>query len=69
MAPHGVGPVKGDSHVVCSLLAAALGVVAAVWAVYGAKLVQKFNPNMLKTMFGLLFLYVLTEIHHLFRYA
>lgn len=39
-------------------VAAALGVGAAIGAVYGAKLVAKFNPNTLKTLFGLLFLYV-----------
>lgn len=39
-------------------VAATLGVGAAIGAVYGAKLVQKFNPNVLKTLFGLLFLYV-----------
>ncbi len=39
-------------------VAATLGVGAAIGAVYGAKLLQKFNPNVLKTLFGLLFLYV-----------
>lgn len=39
-------------------VAITLGVGAAIGAVYGAKLVAKFNPNTLKTLFGLLFLYV-----------
>lgn len=51
-------------------VAAALGVGAAIGAVYGAKLVQKFNPNMLKTLFGSSVPVRFTEIHsYLFRYA
>jgi hypothetical protein len=38
--------------------AIALGVGALVGAVYGAKLVAKFKPNVLKALFGMLFLYV-----------
>jgi uncharacterized membrane protein YfcA len=35
-----------------------LGVGASVGAIYGAKLVAKFKPNVLKALFGFLFLYV-----------
>lgn len=35
-----------------------LGFGAIFGAIYGAKLMAKFNPNILKTMFGLLFFYV-----------
>ena len=35
-----------------------LGVGALIGAIYGAKLVAKFKPNVLKALFGLLFLYV-----------
>jgi hypothetical protein len=45
---------------------ATLGVGAAIGAVYGAKLVQKFNPNVLKTLFGILFLYV--SLKYIFIY-
>lgn len=39
-------------------VAIVLGVGALIGAIYGAKLIAKFNPNVLKTLFGLLFLYV-----------
>lgn len=39
-------------------VAVTLGIGALVGAVIGAKLVAKFNPNVLKALFGILFLYV-----------
>ena len=39
-------------------VAITLGIGALVGAIYGAKLVAKFKPNVLKALFGLLFLYV-----------
>lgn len=39
-------------------VAATLGIGAAIGAIFGAKLVAKFNPNVLKALFGVLFLYV-----------
>ena len=39
-------------------VAITLGIGALIGAIYGAKLVAKFKPNALKTLFGLLFLYV-----------
>lgn len=39
-------------------VAIVLGVGALIGAIYGAKLVAKVKPNVLKTLFGLLFLYV-----------
>jgi len=39
-------------------VAITLGIGALVGAIYGAKLVVKFKPNVLKALFGLLFLYV-----------
>ncbi len=39
-------------------VAITLGIGALIGAIYGAKLVAKFKPNVLKTLFGLLFLYV-----------
>ena len=39
-------------------VAATLGIGAAIGAIFGAKLVAKFNPNALKALFGVLFLYV-----------
>jgi len=39
-------------------VAIVLGVGALVGAIFGAKLVAKLNPNVLKTLFGLLFSYV-----------
>ena len=39
-------------------VAVTLGIGALIGAIYGAKLVAKFKPNVLKTLFGLLFLYV-----------
>ena len=39
-------------------VAITLGVGALVGAIYGAKLVAKFKPNLLKALFGILFLYV-----------
>jgi uncharacterized protein len=38
--------------------AAVLGVGALIGAIFGAKLVAKIKPNVLKALFGLLFLYV-----------
>jgi len=38
--------------------AVALGIGALIGAIYGAKLVAKFKPNVLKALFGFLFLYV-----------
>ncbi len=38
--------------------AVALGVGALIGAIFGAKLVAKIKPNVLKALFGLLFLYV-----------
>jgi len=39
-------------------IAVTLGVGALIGATYGAKLVAKFKPNVLKALFGFLFLYV-----------
>jgi uncharacterized membrane protein YfcA len=39
-------------------VAVSLGIGALVGAIYGAKLVAKFKPNLLKALFGFLFLYV-----------
>ena len=39
-------------------VAVTLGVGALIGAIYGAKLVAKFKPNVLKALFGFLFLYV-----------
>jgi hypothetical protein len=39
-------------------VAVVLGIGALVGAIFGAKLVAKFKPNVLKTLFGILFLYV-----------
>jgi hypothetical protein len=39
-------------------VAVTLGVGALIGAIYGAKLVAKFKPNVLKALFGILFLYV-----------
>jgi len=39
-------------------VAVTMGVGALIGALYGAKLVAKFKPNVLKTLFGVLFLYV-----------
>ena len=39
-------------------VAITLGIGALVGAIYGAKLVAKFKPNVLKALFGFLFLYV-----------
>lgn len=39
-------------------VAVTLGIGAVIGAIYGAKLVAKFNPNALKALFGFLFLYV-----------
>jgi hypothetical protein len=39
-------------------VAVTLGIGALVGAIYGAKLVAKFKPNVLKALFGILFLYV-----------
>jgi len=39
-------------------VAITLGIGALIGAIYGAKLVAKFRPNLLKTLFGFLFLYV-----------
>ena len=39
-------------------VAVTLGIGALIGAIYGAKLVARFKPNALKTLFGLLFLYV-----------
>jgi len=38
--------------------AVTLGIGALIGAIYGAKLVAKFKPNVLKALFGFLFLYV-----------
>lgn len=45
-------------HVVNIPVAIALGIGAAIGAIYGAKLVAKFKPATLKVLFGALFLYV-----------
>ena len=39
-------------------VAVTLGIGALVGAIYGAKLVARFKPNVLKALFGFLFLYV-----------
>ena len=39
-------------------VAVTLGVGALVGALFGAKLVARFKPNVLKALFGFLFLYV-----------
>ncbi len=39
-------------------VAVVLGIGALVGAFYGAKLVARFKPHILKVLFGLLFLYV-----------
>jgi len=43
-----------------------LGIGALIGAIYGAKLVAKFKPNVLKALFGLLFLYV--SLKYIFIY-
>jgi uncharacterized membrane protein YfcA len=45
-------------HVVDIPVAITLGVGASIGAIFGAKLVAKIKPNALKTLFGLLFLFV-----------
>ncbi|MGB9791360.1 MAG: sulfite exporter TauE/SafE family protein [Thermacetogeniaceae bacterium] len=45
-------------HVVNIPVAIALGIGAAIGAIYGAKLVARFKPATLKLFFGALFLYV-----------
>ena len=45
-------------HVVNIPVAITLGLGAVIGAIYGAKLVARFKPAALKTLFGLLFLYV-----------
>jgi hypothetical protein len=49
---------KFYQNVVNIPVAVTLGIGALVGAVIGAKLVAKFNPNALKALFGILFLYV-----------
>lgn len=49
---------KFYQNVVNVPVAVTLGIGALVGAVIGAKLVAKFNPNVLKALFGILFLYV-----------
>lgn len=49
---------KFYQNVVNVPVAVTLGIGALVGAVIGAKLVAKFNPNALKALFGILFLYV-----------
>lgn len=39
-------------------VAVTLGIGALIGAIFGAKLVAKFKPNVLKALFGFLFLYV-----------
>ena len=46
--------------------AVALGIGALIGAIYGAKLVAKFKPNVLKALFGLLFIYV--SLKYIFIY-
>ncbi|MEM5782582.1 MAG: sulfite exporter TauE/SafE family protein, partial [Candidatus Aenigmatarchaeota archaeon] len=50
--------IKFFQGVVNIPVAIALGIGALIGAIYGAKLVAKFKPNVLKSLFGLLFLYV-----------
>ena len=47
-------------------VAITLGVGALVGAIYGAKLVARFNSNLLKALFGFLFLYV--SLKYIFLY-
>ena len=47
-------------------VAVTLGVGALVGAIYGAKLVARFNSNLLKALFGFLFLYV--SLKYIFLY-
>jgi uncharacterized membrane protein YfcA len=49
---------KFYQNVVNVPVAVTLGLGALVGAIIGAKLVAKFNPNVLKALFGILFLYV-----------
>ncbi len=49
---------KFYQNVVNVPVAITLGIGALVGAIIGAKLVAKFNPNVLKALFGILFLYV-----------
>lgn len=49
---------KFYQNVVNVPVAVTLGIGALVGAIIGAKLVAKFNPNVLKALFGILFLYV-----------
>lgn len=54
-----VGAVfKIFQNVVDLPVAVVLGIGALVGAIYGAKLVARLKPNLLKTLFGLLFCYV-----------
>ena len=39
-------------------VAVTLGIGALIGAIFGARLVEKFSPHLLKTLFGLLFFYV-----------
>ena len=47
-------------------VAITLGIGALIGAIFGAKLVAKFNPNLLKALFGLLFCYV--SLKYIFLY-
>ncbi|MBN2224929.1 MAG: sulfite exporter TauE/SafE family protein [Deltaproteobacteria bacterium] len=47
-------------------VAVTLGIGALIGAVFGAKLVAKFKPHILKTLFGLLFFYV--SLKYIFIY-
>lgn len=49
---------KFYQHVVNVPVAVVLGIGAAIGAIYGAKLVAKVKPAMIKLLFGILFLYV-----------
>lgn len=54
-----VGAIFKISQGVVEIIpACALGVGAVIGAIYGAKLVPKFKPNILKILFGGIFLYV-----------
>jgi len=53
-------------HVVIIPVSIAMGLGAVIGALYGARLVAKFKPATLKTLFGLLFLYV--SLKYIFIY-
>lgn len=57
---------KIAQNVVDLPVAITLGLGALIGAIYGAKLVARFKPNILKALFGILFLYV--SLKYIFIY-